>query len=366
MLKKREHDEKKTFPTTTHNAKSLTLSHFVNYITDFIPATLIDKKYVSKIEACATLFSSNIEISCLGFECPLNEMRRWCDFHFELFLTPLILDALKKSFSEVHWAQICPWDKVANFFGHWALYESADTGDSNASPRIGLELDTGSNELWPPKPNLFFELPDTNKSTLPIENAFFWVNSEYLADSTLKLIEQCYQNDFNIKYVGIMLARNLNAVRVVCGKKGTVGINDLVSYLNNLKHPSLNDELVKLLIELSDYTDYFLFELDVGEFIYPRIGVNCYIEGKTFNDKKAKWAELLMYLFNKKYINLENKNDLINWMGGCSEWIPRLDFESNESYDTIKMIRDINHVKFNYAVGKPIQHKAYLRAIGIA
>lgn len=347
--------------------KSLSLYDFCEIVSLFLSAELVDEKSKIKLLECSSLFSPNTEVSCIGFECPLNGSDQWCDFHFELFLTNEILSALQHSFSDRIWVQNCSWEKISTFFNNWS--KSGFVNETNVAPRVGLEFDIGSSPaIWPPKPNLFFELGNDENTYQQIHDAFYWSNGNRLSEKSSGIVQKCTTNNLTITYAGFMLGRSLNAIRLVCRSKEKSGIDEMFAYLDNINHPCLDDNLISLVNKVSPFVTTISFELDIGEYPMPKLGINCLVKKDNFVATKNQWEHFLAFLCAEKLITNANKNALLTWIGGKSELISSLDLNSlnSETLDAINVVRDINHIKFNYIPEKKLQTKAYLRAVGVS
>ena len=345
--------------------KLLPLVDLCESVLPLLPNNLIDEANKARIRNCALLFDPLLKTNRLLFECFLKSEKSACDFHFESTLTPELLISLRNSLSKNHWHETCHWKRLSAFFENWAVVEQHD---QEQPPRIGIELDIGSNLNWPPGSNIFVELFKCEKTpTELIEAAFYLINKDKLHPKTIDILNKC-ENDFiKINFAGFMLGRQEKALRISCGKASTpISSENILAYLQNISHPCLDDHLIDLLNKFSPYLDIISFDFDVSTFLLPKIGINCGINKENLLATKESWDSFLEFLVSENLITDENRFELIHWIGGKKEPFysvcDSLDGQGQTGaiYHAY-LVRDINHIKFNYTPGCALQMKAYLR-----
>lgn len=165
-----------------------------------------------------------------------------------------------------------------------------------------------------------------------------------------------------IAHLGIMLSRPGKMVRVVVKDIHPQQIPD---YLTQLKFDNSNT-LSHLLANLSELVDYIALDLDVGETIEAKIGLECRIQKNPPLDKR--WQALLDYLVSQGLCTPQKQKSLLAWSGitqkaDCPDIWPQ-DLRMGDLLAGDKALsifyRSIYHIKIVYQPGFPLSAKAYL------
>jgi len=122
-------------------------------------------------------------------------------------------------------------------------------------------------------------------------------------------------------------------------------MNSIITYLEAIQaHTTLGNHH-KLLAALIDASDSCQLLLDVADCVIPRIGLEFWLNrGNNF----AKSTKMLNLLVNNDFCNSQREGQLLEWVS---------DVENHESPNHHRWI---NHVKFTFEYGKPLQSKVYL------
>ena len=331
----------------------------------FAPDQLFDGENRERIRKCTLLFSPSLKTDCLFFECVLNTPESLGDFHFQFSLTPELLNALRESFFENHWHESYRRSELVHFFERWAREEFFHQIETS---KIILEFDTGSAHAWPPIPNIFVSLFNSDKSPKElIKKAHLLLKSDTLHEKTLEILHACETESVRINHVGFMLGRSESPLRISCGnKKSPVSLEAALVYLKKIGHPCLDEYLTSLLNKFRLFIDCVSLEIDIGKALAPKIGINFIIDNNELSETKGSWDSFLSFLVSEGLISRQNQHDLISWLGARKEPFYSLVDSSDapgqltEIIDQVILIRNINHLKLSYSPGLAVQMKAYL------
>ena len=346
--------------------KLLTLGDICEATLPLLPDKLFDEENRERIRKCALLFSPSLKTDCLFFECVLNTPESIGDFHFQFSLKPELLNSLRESFSENHWHESYRRSELVHFFERWAREEFFHQIETS---KIILEFDTGSAQAWPPIPNVFISLFNSDKSPNElIEKAYLLLKNDTLHEKTIEILHACETESVRINHVGFMLGRSESPLRISCGnKKKPVTLETALAYLKKIGHPCLDEHLVSLLNKFHPFIDCVSLEIDIGKTLVPKIGINFMIESNELPEIKESWDSFLNFLASERLISCENQRELISWLGVRKEPFYSL-IDSSDSpgqlltgvIDQVLLFRNINHLKLNYSPGLAVQMKAYL------
>jgi hypothetical protein len=316
--------------------KFCSLDRLLQKTLPFLPKELIDLEFQNKFSSCSRLISDDLQVQRFGFECSLSDFDRWGDFHVEARLTPKNLKALEGSSSS---------SALVPFFKKWT--NEAPILDYKV-PRVIFEFDCGSNSAWPPLPNLFVALDDrASLLKARADQLFSELNQKQLSEKTLTLLERASTFDFVFHYLGFMIGRPEEVIRVVCGSRGFFPLELHVNFLKNLGHQGVDAGSLLLLNEIrSHYSSRTHLEIDLCRALLPRIGFAFYIDGEDLAATKHKWNSFLDFLVLHGLTNLQVQSALCSWM---------------ENQERPEILRGISHVKILFVPGHPLSGKVYLR-----
>lgn len=167
-----------------------------------------------------------------------------------------------------------------------------------------------------------------------------------------------------IAHTGLMLSRPGRAIREVIDG---MPLSALPAYLHDIGWSDPEDMLMPLLGELASRVDpLVMLDLDIGESVAPRIGIELYLRGEP--DSRARWHNLLAFLVERRFASESKARALLAWPGYTREgaagdrWSPGLALGDLLLRDTaVSMFwRNLNHIKFGYRPGAAPEFKAYL------
>ncbi|WP_099068204.1 prenyltransferase/squalene oxidase repeat-containing protein [Nostoc linckia] len=153
----------------------------------------------------------------------------------------------------------------------------------------------------------------------------------------------------SIFQVGLMFSRTVEAIRLCL-----VGSpSELLPYLNEIGWTGQLAEVEKLVNSLSGCVDGIILDLDIGEQIYPRIGIEGIFLTRYQACVNGQWESLLDYLTSQGLCAKETKDALLKYSG----------------YSLVKhlgdriYVRGLNHIKLIYQSGQPLASKIYFGAM---
>lgn len=165
-------------------------------------------------------------------------------------------------------------------------------------------------------------------------------------------------------YIGAMLSRKLEAVRV-----NVMGIPEekLSAYLTEIGWKYSVSELKEILHTLSGLSDRIVLNFDVGNVIYPKIGIECELIKKDPRIE-PRWQLFLDYLVEKSLCTPEKRDAFLCWAGYSQEkthpelWPSNLSKVSSflGGRGSSVFFRRLNHIKIVYQPGSSLEAKGYL------
>ncbi|HYW22397.1 MAG TPA: hypothetical protein VE956_24430 [Nodularia sp. (in: cyanobacteria)] len=166
-----------------------------------------------------------------------------------------------------------------------------------------------------------------------------------------------------VSHIGVMLSRNSPALRVNVKR---LQPNLLIPYLQQIAWPGETVKVAELMAELFALVDRITVCLDVGNQIYPQIGLECILLNQP--DSESRWAIFLDNLVARGLCEPEKREVLLNWPGqinpincpapwpddliAASVLLPRERFTVFE--------RRLSHIKIVSQPQSPLVAKAYL------
>jgi len=137
-------------------------------------------------------------------------------------------------------------------------------------------------------------------------------------------------------------------------------------YLGQVGWQAETDELTRLVVELSAQVDRITVCLDVGEVLFPRVGLECILLKQP--PQEARWGQLLDYLAGRGLALPHKSEAILAWPGHTNPtttstpWPDHLLraslLQSPDQFTTFE--RRISHLKIVYQPAYPLAAKAYL------
>jgi hypothetical protein len=157
----------------------------------------------------------------------------------------------------------------------------------------------------------------------------------------------------HVEGVGLMLARQLNAVRLSLRH---FSAGEVLSYLAAVGWTGSHADAAELMGWLGGLVDRFLINVDVAEGeVLPSLGVECSYFGRRQPRVEPRWQRFMDELVARGLCLPSKRDALLAWQGDytCAE---RLEDETVES----RFDRRVTHVKLSLKPGARLEAKGYL------
>jgi hypothetical protein len=168
--------------------------------------------------------------------------------------------------------------------------------------------------------------------------------------------------------VGLMLARPVDALRL-CVRD--LEFSDLPGYLARVGWPGTWDEARPALAPFAALATRTALHLDVGSEVYPRIGLECYLEAPDGSDWSPTATAFLDALAGAGLCVPSKREGLLAWPG--EQRVPADSVAVPPGVATRSRLlgraaftmyrREMNHVKLNFTPGRPLEAKAYVGVV---
>ena len=252
--------------------------------------------------------------------------------------------------------------QLQDFLAQWQL-------SLHAIPEIWLEYDVNHSSAFA-LPAIFFGLPQEVSPALETYS---------IATKSLDLllghsgwhewqhnVEQCFRacpDGVFISHIGVMLSRKTPALRVNVKR---LQPDTLTPYLQEIGWPGETEELEALMEQLLRFVDRITVCLDVGDRIYPKIGLECILLKDPNN--RDRWASFLDNLVEQQLCTEDKKTALLKWIdpnqkiNSIPTWPLRFSPKPiAETPDQSHLLdRQLSHIKLTWQPQQPLEAKAYL------
>jgi hypothetical protein len=250
------------------------------------------------------------------------------------------------------------WSQLQDFLTEWQ-------SSLKSIPEIWLEFDINNSSV----PAIFVGLPQeispavetypiaTQSLNLLLQSA--WSDWQ---DNLYRCFAACPEGVF-VSHIGVMLSRNAPALRVNVKR---LQANSLIPYLQQLGWQGETKELKALMKQLCALVDRITVCLDVGNKIYPQIGLECIFLKQAPHE--SRWAIFLDYLIERGLCEPQKRETLLNWpgqtnpMNSSAPWPTHLIaaslLEPKEHFTVFD--RRLSHIKVVWQPQGRLEAKAYL------
>lgn len=334
------------------------MADYLRVVAPHILSPLVSRKAFSNIQALA---QSLPPLSVAGFECRLGQAQSRVDF---FVCSPcIVLNLPKVVFTHP------TWQTFRQFCQDWTDLE---TDLRRIVEYIWLEFDLIGKPLQVPIPCISFTLKqktvgDCRLREIAIKSLIKLLQpcDSLLLESNIRTCVDSLPNGARIAHMGVMLSRPAKAVRLVV--KG-ISPQQLPDYLRQIGWKDPTNTLPTLIPNLCNFVDSIALAFDVGESIYPRIGLECFLNKQSFIDKLGWQSFLDDYLVKEDLCTPGKRNALLAWPGLSQKADqPELWPNSLNQLDSLfgakalsVFCRTFSHLKIVHLPGSPLSAKAYL------
>jgi hypothetical protein len=258
------------------------------------------------------------------------------------------------------------WFRIQEFCTQWQMQSSSIY---DAVDGIGFEMDADTCCRQPRLPSFFLRLKKDGLSADEKQSAleeglqillgklgpFPWQN----------VLHRCFTfGKARLIYIGVMLARNADVLRVEFIPQSTESIIPLLKHIGWSGDES---KLEFLIGQLSGFRAYInLLHVDIASAALPKIGLSCICRAGP--DRKPDWSSLLDRLVEAGLCLPHKRDGVLDWDGFADPtssnvpWPDNIIAQSLLKPNHLSIFeRDISHIKVVYQPGMPLETKAYLR-----
>lgn len=325
------------------------IEDYLKVITPHLHPDLVSPEVLAHIQELEPILSS---LSETIFECRLGSDLTQVDFSF--YLPPLTKPLPERFLASP------VWRSFQDFYQEWI---NPTSNLHQEVKEIGMEFDLDKSPSVVPIPCIFLEL--NRETTYPfhklIAEALGLLNYPLspLIESNLRLCTDFLPEGAKLAHFAVMLSRPGLGVRV---NAIAIPPDQILNYLVKIgwNHPT--EALSSLVSNLSEFVDYIVLAFDVGETIYPRIGLECYLTKQP--KYEPRWHLFLEDLVELGLCTPAKKDALLTWSGIDQQ---KYHQEGNFRWESIfsqsiysVYWRTINHIKVVYQPGFSLKAKAYL------
>ncbi|MEH2070412.1 MAG: prenyltransferase/squalene oxidase repeat-containing protein [Nostoc sp.] len=322
---------------------------------------LVCPQAIEQLDSVSSYFPDAIA-STYGFEYRLQPSAPVVDFAFQVTETGRdILAGLNPHIRlSEDFGRHPVWQQIQKFCAEWADPSSLlhyFIGDLWLEFDSKPDGDTNTNNI--PIPGLFFRL------TSPPDNSGISFNYSWIWEQAMPLLLGAplppgLQKKFidcikrlpprtSIFQVGMMFSRTVEAIRLCL-----VGSpSELLPYLSEIGWTGQLAEVEKHVNSLSPYVDGILLDIDIGEQIYPRIGIEGIFLTRYQACVNGQWESLLDYLTSQGLCAKETRDALLKYSG----------YTLAKPLQERIYVRGLNHIKLIYQSGQPLATKIYFGAM---
>jgi hypothetical protein len=262
------------------------------------------------------------------------------------------------------------WEKLFHFCSEW---EDSKSPLNHYVSDVWFEFDNNQLNKDLPQPCFFFSPRNLHKRERKRDYNIFQqssslMNIDWLFNSALTILFKkylTYKLKKNVKkcieilprngavfQIGVMMARDLDRLRIC----SSMPIDDYTIYLKEIVWNGSYDYLVYLLQTLKTYVDVVFIDIDVGEKIYPKIGLECcYRKGINVKPRLKKFLNFLM----AQHLCIKEKTEII------FSWMNNTDDHSDDISRDDRTKRTLSHIKIVMNSENVLKAKAYLSLSGL-
>jgi hypothetical protein len=354
----------------------MSFEQMVNHMRPKIGQTLVSSENLEHIRRVASRLPTKVAYY-FGFETKLLSDQAHSDFAFNLSNDGLTWMSRTDS----------PWPHIRQFCALWG--ESGEPPYSDGSA-VWLEFDVSGGLREEREPSLFFALRDSQssirsvwgKSSRPpewicqtlIPTAWGRLMSPPLEQNLLHAIEVC-PDGVDFLQIGLMLSRDIQALRLcIFG----VMSEEVFPFLHRVGWRGEESRLAQVLERYSPFADSLCLHLDIGESIFPTLGVEMLYHAKDdpWNyqpDSETRWKLLFDRLVDDGLCLASKRDALLAWPSRTAFKLPFIEmliaaasFDQTPHAPSVLLdgvlVTGLGHIKFSLSPAGETNAKAYFGA----
>lgn len=335
-----------------HDEFTRRLAASLDVVEDHLPPLLVSAESFANIRQLAQSLPI-FAVDFFGFECRLGLENDSADCAMNLTPDGARMLAGRHTITPPPELQNGPWTKLRSFYQAWGETRQPPYEDARAT---WLEFDTSTSGTGVSAPNLLFGYWPQETMRPPnwiVDTIIPLLLGGSISPKFRQNLMRCLEarpretEDFQI---GVMFSRNLQVARLcVFDLPG----DQVFSYLSEVGWNGNRDELSDYIDAFRPYADFVGLHLDVGEKIYPHIGVEPnFVAGCWARQPhmEPRWNGQFEQLLKRGLLLPEKRDALLSWIGHQS-----LSFGDQE----MLLLRGLSHVKVVLRPGVPTVAKAY-------
>lgn len=352
------------------------LAQYLGILKPTISSDLISPQCWDNIESVATTLPNAIS-TFFGFECRLGIEEAHADFLVCAEAQAMGREVLAGNCSAALAAPLYVhpvWQQIHDFSQHW---NNQDTPLYDGVNNIWLEFDIVREKSLPsdglfaniPVPSFFFgpqSIYSDSDARWTIYDALKLIKNKDVPQVVATNLLNCYNllpEGAYVFQIGVMLARESDLVRV-CIRD--IYPEQIADYLTALGWPGSIEKLNKTLDELSSYVARIDLDIDIGESILPKIGLECYFKKQP--QFEPRWYLLLDYLVENEFCTIQKRDSLLSYTGYLRGQ-PRPDYLPDNLEKIYSLLgyryegiffKGLHHIKLTFQEDKALEAKAYL------
>ncbi|KFE64358.1 hypothetical protein [Hyalangium minutum] len=331
----------------------LNLNTSLKWVEPLLPPLLMSPVSFSRIQRAARLLPRSAA-DFLGFECRLVESDSQTDCALNLTADGARYLAGRHEVALPEELRTESWQRVQRFYQEWGDTREPAYVDAGAT---WLEFDTASDELrpnllfgyWPGKKEIRRSLPWLVQSIIPM--LLGMPISQALQSNLLRCFELCPPGTDDFQ-VGLMIARHIQAVRLCVFD---IHPDEAPAYLERVGWKGPMDEVRRTLEVLAPHADFMGLHLDVGEQLYPQIGIEPgFVAGPWARQPhlEPRWHHQFEQLVNMGLCTPSKRDALLGWVGHQR-------YPADSKDGGLVLLRGLSHLKIVLRTGAPALAKAY-------
>jgi len=294
----------------------MSFEQMVDLVRPHTPPTLVESENFEQIRRVASSLPTRVA-AYLGFETKLFSDQAHADFAFNLSNDGL--DWIARTDS--------PWPRVKQFCTLWGESGEPPYSDGNA---VWLEFDVSNGLREDLEPSLFFALRDPQSCirSAPVKSnrSLAWICHTLIPTTWGRLISpELQQNllrtlavcpaEVGFLQIGLMLSRDIQALRLCLFK---IPPPEVFPFLHNIGWRGNVEKLALVLECYLPFFDALCLHLDIGDSIFPTLGVELFYDGAKDPQDHQPPQETRWKLFFDRLVAdglcLPSKADaLLNW-----------------------------------------------------